>query len=89
MINDIIYVIKFELTEQPGKALYVGKNVPVTDYLPAAKNFKSPGIAYKAMEFHKKHHKSYHDLAVMKIRRKFEFIDEIVKDEKGQLRHRA
>ena len=89
MINDIIYVIKFELTEQPGKALYVGENVPVTDYLPAAKYFMSPGIAYKAMEFHKMHHKSYHDLAVFQIRRKFEFIDEIVKDEKGQYRHRA
>jgi hypothetical protein len=77
MIKDIIYVIKFELDEQPGKALYVGENVPVTDFLPAAKNFKSPSIAYKAMEFHKKHHKSYHDLAVFKIRRNFEFVDDV------------
>lgn len=89
MIQDFIYVVKFESTDQPGKALYIGENVPVTDFLPAAKNFKSPEVAYKNMEFHKKHYKSYHDLAVFQIRRKFEFVDEIVKDEKGQFRHRA
>ena len=89
MINDFVYVVKFERPEQPGKALYIGENVPVTDFLPAAKIFKSPKIAYRNMTFYKKHHKSYHDLAVIKIRRKFEFVDEIMKDEKGNFRHRA
>ena len=89
MIEDFIYVVKLESTDQPGKALYIGEDVPVTDFLPAAKNFRFPEVAYKNMEFQKKHHKSYHDLAVIKIRRKFEFVDEIVKDENGNFRHRA
>jgi len=89
MINDFIYVVKFERPDQPGKALYIGENVPVTDFLPAAKIFKSPRSAYRMMSFYKTHHKFSHDHAVLKIRRKFEFVDEIVKDEKGQYRHRA
>ena len=89
MIQDFVYVVKLERPDQPGKALYIGEDIPVTDFLPAAKIFKSPKIAYRNMEFQKKHHKSYHDLAVIKIRRKFEFVDEIVKDEKGNFRHRA
>ena len=89
MIQDFVYVVKFESTDQPGKALYIAEDVPVTGFLPAAKNFRSPESAYKNMNFHKRHHKSYHDYAVIKIRRNFEFVDEIVKDEKGNFRHRA
>ena len=89
MIEDFIYVVKLESSDQPGKALYIGENVPVTDLLPAAKNFRYPEVAYKNMEFQKKHHKSYHDLAVIKIRRKLECVEEIVKDEKGNFRHIA
>lgn len=89
MIQDFIYVVKLERPDQPGKALYIGENVPVTDFLPSAKNFKSPRSAYRMMTFYKKHHQFSHDHAVIKIRRKFEFVDEIVKDEKGNFRHRA
>ena len=89
MIQDFVYVVTFESSDQPGKALYIGEDVPVTDFLPAAKKFRSPEIAYKNMNFHKRHHKLAHDHAVFKVRRKFELVDEIVKDEKGQYRHRA
>lgn len=89
MINDFIYVVKFESPDQPGKALYIGEAMPVTDFLPAAKIFRSPERAYKNMTFYMRHHKSSHDHAVFKIRRKFEFVDEIVKDEKVNFRHRA
>lgn len=89
MIQDFIYVVKFESEDKPGKALYIGEDVPVTDFLPAAKTFRSPEIAYKNMTFYKRHHKLSHDHAVFKIRRKFEFVDEIVKDENGNFRHRS